>query len=199
MKNRLFIKIWTIAALLFSIVLFMDTNPTNTLDNVNAAGNSWSRIQLKINEWAITCTWWHGILNMWAVNAAFWAITVSWTYANNSWRCTDTKWSSARGLTVKITWDLIWPSPYTISSWNAFICLISWPTYMVWQAASPALTTSIPTCASTTWLVMIQDILRRQTANGQIYEYAATPRIWVNIPASQSPGTYTWTLELTVP
>lgn len=199
MKDKIFIKIWTIVILLFSVILFTDLSTTNNNYYKASAATSWAKIQLRVNEWSITCTWWYGLLNMWAVNAAFWWQSASGTYAANSWNCIDTKWSQAWALTIRITWDLYGPSTYTISSWNVFTCLTAWPTYMQWTTASPALTTTIPACISTTWLVITQDILRRANTNGQIYQYWTTPRIWVTIPASQSPGTYTWVIEISVP
>jgi hypothetical protein len=198
MKNRLFIKAWTIVILLFSVILFMNSSTNNHIVNHANAALSGSKVQLKINEWAVTCTGWLGILNMWAVNAQFATNIMSWTYAVSGWNCIDTKWTWAWAFTIRITGDLYgWYWNSTISSWNAAICLVSGPTLMQWTTY--ALTTTIPTCATTTWMVITQDLLRRAGADGPIFQYTVRPKIQVTVPQNQAPGTYTWVLEVSIP
>lgn len=203
MKNKLFIKTWTIVILLFSVILFMNSSPNNNVFNqASAAGNSGSKVQLKVNNGSITCTWWLWTLNMWAVNAWFSQATVSWTYVapttTNWWSCTDLNWVSARTFTIKITWDLYDAASHTISSWAAVICLMAAPVKLQWTTGT-SLTTTIPTCTSTTWMIVAQEIMKRSTTAWEIYQYWVQPRILVTIPASQAAGTYTWVLEIGVP
>jgi len=197
-------KVGTILTILFGLLLLMDwfnnDLSTNNYYKANAALGS-SKVQLVINEWAITCTWWLWTLNMWSVNAQFAASNMTWTYGSNVWNCMDTKWSLTWGFTIRITWDLIGSTAWTtISSWAATICQTTALLNMQGSTASPALTTTIPTCASTTWMIITQDLIRRtSTFNWQIYQYWITPRIMVAVPQNQAPGTYTWVIEIGIP
>lgn len=191
-------KVWTIVILLLSLVVLMDWFNDKSFQ-VSAAWNSGSKVQLVINQWVLTCTWWNGILNMGSVTAAFWWQSVSWTYAANSWKCMDTMWWAARAFTIRITWDLYDAAAHTISSWNASICIIAAPSKLQWWAVAFVPASTIPVCNSTWWLVTTQDLLRRTNTNGEIYEYWITPKIQVAINAAQQPGTYTWVLEVSIP
>ena len=202
MKNKLFIRVWTIVILLLSLVVLMDWfQNNNNFYQANAAWNSGSKVQLRINEWAVTCTWWNWILNMWSVTAAFTNSTISWTYTPvNSWECTDTMWSWAWTMTIKLTWNLYSSAhPSTIATGNAWICYTGGLVNIQWVTASN-LTTTISTCPTVSRLSGTLEMMKRAT-NGtwEIYRYWFTPRIWVDVPASQAPGIYTWVIEIGVP
>lgn len=201
MENKLFIKIWTIAILLFSIILFTDLPSNQNYYNANAA-LTWSKVQLRVNNWTITCTGWQWLLNMWQVNAWFGTAVVSWTYIaptqTAGWSCTDLNGTTARTFTIRITWDLYDSASHTISSWAAAICLMAAPNLLQWTTAT-SLSTTIPTCTATTWMVIAQELMKRSTTAWEIYQYWIRPRIQVTIPASQAAGTYTWVLEISVP
>lgn len=202
MKNKLFIKTWTIVILLFSVVLFMSSSPGNNVFNQVNAALTWSKVQLKVNNGTVTCTWRLWTLNMWAVNAWFGSSTVSWTYAVPStsawWSCTDLNWSQTRLLAIRITWDLYNQTAHTISSWAAAICLMAAPAKLQWTNAA-SLSTTVPICTTTTWMVVTQELMKRSGTAWEIYQYWVQPRILVTIPASQAAGTYTWVLEVTIP
>ena len=181
----------------------MSSSPNNNIFNQVSAATTWSKVQLKVNNGSVTCTWWLWVLNMWTVNAWFSTGTVSWTYVapttTNWWSCTDLDWSRTRTFAIRITWDLYDSASHTISSWSAAICLMAAAPTKLQGTNAASLSTTIPTCTSTTWMVVAQELMKRSTTAWEIYQYWVQPRILVTIPASQAAGTYTWVLEITIP
>lgn len=169
-------------------------------DGVSAAGQSGSKVQLKINEGSVTCTWWNGILNMWSTNAAFTGTVISGTYAPNAWECTDTMWSWTWMMTIKLTWDLYSSAhAFKIATGNAWICY-TWTMFKIQWTNATQLTTTIQNCPTQSKLSGTHEMLNRSAINTwEIYRYWIVPRIWVNVPDNQAPGTYTWVIEIGVP
>ena len=111
---------------------------------------------------------------------------------NLRWSCTDLSWHYWWwSTTIQIaTWLLAaapWWWSYNIGSWNI---TATWTqTLATWNC-------SIWSSLASTWLYMARTIMNKTATTGSICQITGNFTLTINVPAGQSPWSYTWTLNI---
>jgi len=151
-------------------------------------------LSLTVQAGSLSCTN-TGLVTFTNLNTSYSAQSQTWTFANDSRTCTDTRWT---GRLTPWAQTVFLATNLNATGWSSI------------AAANVKMSTTYSTSFwnltwTTSWATLVainntQDIYRKKTtAWTGIGIFIATPTIVINVDANQAPWVYTWTVTVTDP
>ncbi len=160
-----------------------------TIVKINAATNV--PISLTINAGTLSCTNSTGAGSLGSVSASLSDQSITWTFAANSWTCTDMRWIAWTNTWQKVQSSSLTAGGLTIAASNVKM-LSANPTNAAWNITWTSTLTALTSIDSPQYVIVKAGV-------STIGTLQATPTLVVVIPANQTPASYTGLITVTDP